>query len=212
MTLATFLDDQIPIGFGVSECSERGMREFVRSEVHSKLPDSNEFRLVEELEVCSGRARVDLALIDELLVGFEIKGPKDKTSRLPSQAKAYSECFDRVILVVHESLAAKAIPLVPDWWGVVVGVQQGEGLRYEVRRSAQANPDLNLESLLSLLWKTEIEMLHADLIGEPPKPKATKRGIRANLLSRVTHPVLHRSGLRKLRERSEWRQALAGHA
>lgn len=212
MTSASFLHDQFPIAFGLSESSERGMREFVRSEVHSRFRDSHEFRLIEELEVCSGRARVDLALIGELLTGFEIKGPKDKVSRLPSQAKAYSECFDRVILVVHQSLAEKAIPLVPDWWGVVVGIQQGDCLSYEVRRSPQANPNLNLEAVLSLLWKAEIETLHADLIGEAPKPKATKRVIRANLLSRVTHPELHSRGLRKLRERSEWREAFSAHA
>jgi hypothetical protein len=48
---------------------------------------------VEEMEVCSGRARIDLAVIGERLIGFEIKGPQDSVARLRGQAKAYSQCL-----------------------------------------------------------------------------------------------------------------------
>lgn len=190
---------------GCSESSERGMREFVRAEIAHLICHHQDFRLVEELEVCSGRARVDMALISDLLTGIEIKGPKDGVSRLPGQAKAYSQCFDRVVLVVHESLVAKAIPLVPEWWGIVIGIQHDERLRYRVERHAGANPNLDVEAVLSLLWKIEIETLHTDLIGEAPKPKATKKSIRASLLSSIAPSMLHSGGLRKLRERGEWR-------
>lgn len=190
---------------GQSESSERGMREFVRAEFANLLCLSQDFRLVEELEVCSGRARVDVAMIGDEFTGIEIKGPKDGVTRLAGQVRAYSQCFDRVVLIVHESLARKAIPLVPEWWGVVVGEQNGDRLIYRVERQPDTNPSVDVEAVLSLLWKIEIETLHADLLGAAPKPKATKKAIRAQLMSSLPLSLLHSHGLRKLRERSDWR-------
>lgn len=196
---------------GHSESSERGMRDYIRTKINGLLCRDPGALLIEELEVCSGRARVDIAVIGSVLTGIEIKGPKDSVSRLPGQADAYSQCFDRVVLVVHESLASKATVLIPEWWGIVVGVQQGDLLSYKIERHSDGNPKPDLNMLLSLLWKAEIETLHSDLIGEAPKPKATKKNIRAELLANIAPSLLHRDGLRKLRERSEWRN-IPAHA
>lgn len=111
--------------------------------------------MVEEMEVCSGRARIDLAVIGDRLIGIEIKGPRDSVTRLPDQAKAYSQCFDHVVLIVHESLAAKARPLIPNWWGLIAGRQVDGRIRYRVVRRLRTNPSLNLERVLSLLWREE---------------------------------------------------------
>src|SRR5688572_8739206 len=104
--------------------SEQEIRAFIKSQVPRLLPSKSRAFLVEEMEVCSGRARIDLAVISDRLIGIEIKGPKDDVSRLPSQVKAYSECFDLVILAVHEALATRASVLIPEWWGLAVGVQR----------------------------------------------------------------------------------------
>jgi hypothetical protein len=161
--------------------------------------------LVEEMEVCAGRARIDLAVIGDRLIGIEIKGPRDSVTRLPGQAKAYSECFDQVVLIVHESLAAKARPLIPNWWGLIAGRQVDGRIRYRVVRRLRTNPRLNLERVLSLLWREEIDALLSDLLGSNSKPRATKKSIRAELLAQVEPPILHQASLRKLRERTEWR-------
>jgi hypothetical protein len=161
--------------------------------------------LVEEMEVCSGRARIDLAVIGDRLIGIEIKGPRDSVTRLPSQAKAYSQCFDHVVLIVHESLATKARTLIPDWWGLIAGRQVDGRIRYRVVRHVKTNPSLNLEKVLSLLWREEIDALLFDLVGSNSKPKATKKSIRASLLAHVEPPILHHASLRKLRERTAWR-------
>lgn len=161
--------------------------------------------LVEEMEVCSGRARIDLAVIGDRLIGIEIKGPRDDVTRLPGQAKAYSQCFDRVVLIVHESLATKARALIPDWWGLITGRQVDGRIRYRVERRPEPNPNSNLEKILALLWREEIDALLADLLGSNPKPRATKKSIRAELLKQVEPPILHHASLRKLRERTEWR-------
>jgi len=157
------------------------------------------------MEVCLGRARVDLAVIADHLIGIEIKGPKDDVTRLPAQAQAYSKCFDRVVLVMHESLANKARPLVPSWWGLVVSLQENGQLSYEFERRPRRNPELDMDAFLSLLWREEVDALATDLLGMVSKPKATKKSIRAELLAQVAFPILHCASLNKLRGRSDWR-------
>jgi len=187
------------------ELSERCIREFVKSRIPRFIKSSSRALLVEEMEICSGRARVDIAVIADHFIGIELKGPKDNVTRLPRQVKAYSQCFDRVVLVVHESLAQKARPLIPDWWGLVVSLQRGNQLTYEFERRPKPNPNLDLDALLSLLWREEMDLLLADFLDNTPKPRATKKTIRVELLSQVEPPVLHRAILKKLRDRTNWR-------
>jgi hypothetical protein len=144
-------------------------------------------------------------LITDQLIGIEIKGPKDDVTRLPGQVKAYSQCFDQVVLVTHENLASKAINLVPDWWGIVVGDHKNRCLRYRFMRRPEANPRLNLEMRLALLWRDEIYALLFSLTGTTAKPRATKKAMRAELISRIAPPLLKNASLQKLRERADWR-------
>jgi hypothetical protein len=109
------------------------------------------------------------------------------------------------VLVVHDSLATKARALIPDWWGIIAGRQVDGRIRCRVERRPEKNPSLNLEKLLSLLWREEIDELFADLLGRNSKPRATKKSMRAELVSQVEAPLLHSAILRKLRERLEWR-------
>lgn len=186
------------------DVTEQVIRQFVKARLTRLVRSRARTLLVEEMEVCSGRARIDLAVIGEQLIGIEIKGPRDGVSRLPSQAEAYSQCFDHVVLIVHESLTTKARALVPDWWGLITGRQVDGRIRYRVERRAQTNPSLNLEKVLSLLWRKEIDALRSDLLSSNPKPRATKKSIRLELLTQVEAPVLHHASLCKLRERTEW--------
>jgi hypothetical protein len=157
------------------------------------------------MEVCSGQARIDLAVIGDRLIGIEIKGPQDTVTRLPDQAKAYSQCFDQVVLLVHESLAEKALSLIPYWWGVIAGRHVDGRIRYRLERWPEINPTVDLDKVLALLWRDEIDGLLVDLLGIVSKPRATKKSIRAELLAHVDPSILHEASLRKLRERTDWR-------
>lgn len=187
------------------DVTEQAIRAFVKARIPRLVRSLSRAFLVEEMEVCSGRARIDLAVIGDRLTGIEIKGPRDSVTRLPGQVKAYSQCFDHVVLIVDESLATKARALIPDWWGLIAGRQVDGRIRYRVLRRLKTNPSLNLEKVLSLLWREEIDALLFDLLGSNSRPRATKKSIRAELLAQVEPPTLHQASLRKLRERTEWR-------
>lgn len=196
-----------PSDHGYSEplASEQAIRKFIKGQIPRLVRSHSGAFLVEEMEVCSGRARVDLAVIGDYLMGIEIKGPKDNVSRLPGQIEAYSQCFDLVVLAVHESLAQEASSLVPNWWGLVVGAEKHGRIRYRFKRRPELNPSINLEMLLTLLWRNEIDALLSDLLGATPNPRATKKTIRAELLTKIEPQILHCASLKMLRERADWR-------
>ncbi|MBI2319865.1 MAG: sce7726 family protein, partial [Betaproteobacteria bacterium] len=151
--------------------ADRALRELTKAEISRYLHKRASVVMVEEMEVCSGRARVDLAVISDQLIGIEIKSGKDDVTRLPAQAEAYSRCFDRVVLVVDESLVAKAAPLIPTWWGLVVTFQQDDRLTYVFERRPRRNPHLDLDALLALLWREEVAALLGDLLGISAQPR-----------------------------------------
>ena len=73
----------------------------------------------QELGLCAGARRVDLAMINGELVGFEIKSDQDTLYRLAGQAEAYGQVLDRVTLVTTARYIDKAAALVPTWWGLI---------------------------------------------------------------------------------------------
>ena len=53
-----------------------------------------------EFSLGSSGVRADLAVFDEMTIGFEIKSARDTLKRLPAQMMAYSRYFDHVIAIV----------------------------------------------------------------------------------------------------------------
>src|SRR6266571_3010093 len=162
----------------------------IRSDIKARLPHffrgSSEVLLVEEMEVCSGRARADMAVISDQLIGIEIKGSRDNVDRLPNQVDHYARCFDHVVLVVHENLAEDAIRLIPLWWGVVVGSERNGSNYYRLKRHPSQNYFVDVDAVLALLWKEEIESLFLEFLHLAPPGRASKRKLREQLLAKVS--------------------------
>jgi hypothetical protein len=120
-------------------------------------------RIVEEMGVWSGSVRIDIAVINGELHGFELKSARDTLDRLPKQAALYNEVFDRVTLVVASKHADKATAAVPTWWGICVADGSPDtDVRLCHARASETNPDLKPIQLARLLWRAEaIEILTA---------------------------------------------------
>src|SRR5262245_6458552 len=76
-------------------------------------------RIVEEMGVWSGSVRIDVAVINGELHGYELKSERDTLERLPAQAGLYSQVFDRVTLVTADRHLKIAKKTIPRWWGVI---------------------------------------------------------------------------------------------
>lgn len=188
--------------------------EQIRLDIRARLPrlfaKTSGARLVEEMEICAGKARADMAVISDRLIGIEIKGPQDNLDRLPSQVDQYSKCFDQVVLVVHDFLAKDAIRLVPRWWGVMVGNDKNGTNTYYLKRRPTQNSCVDVDSVLTLLWRQEIEALFVQFLGLAPPIRASKRKLREQLLAEISSSALKIAGIDLLRQRQDWRSVSIG--
>ena len=153
---------------------DAGMRPALRRYLDQRALAYPDTVLIEELGLCQGRARIDLATICGVLHGYEIKSNGDRLSRLASQAETYSRVFDRVTLVVGAKQVRAALRLVPQWWGVLQARGGIEGVSLDPLRSAAENPDQDPRALVELLWRDEaLELLacHNAAAGVRSKPR-----------------------------------------
>lgn len=79
-----------------------------------------DYRVIEELAVCDGDARVDVAVANDRLCGYEIKSDADTLKRLALQQKCYDKTFDAISIVVGEKFKDDIEEYIPDYWGVYV--------------------------------------------------------------------------------------------
>ncbi len=116
--------------------------------------------MLEELGLCRGQVRIDLAVVNGLLHGFEIKSDRDSLRRLRLQAEVYSRVFERMTLVVAARHLTGAMELVPPWWGVLRIEQRLTGPRFCTVRRGRRNPARDPRTLVELLWRDEaLELL-----------------------------------------------------
>lgn len=111
----------------------------------------------EEFQIERGGARIDLAVIGEKLVGYEIKSELDTFARFSNQIHAYNRVFDEIYLVCGQMQAMQALELIPSWWGVLVAERLAcGGVKLTPARVVSVNPYQDPFSLASLLWKDEV--------------------------------------------------------
>jgi hypothetical protein len=109
--------------------------------------------VLDELGLCQGDVRIDVASVNGELAGYEIKSPADSLARWPKQCRIYSKVVDRAWLVATEKALESA--QAPGWWGVIRIVQTPDQLGLRVIRPAQRNPKPDAYSIARLLWRDE---------------------------------------------------------
>jgi hypothetical protein len=109
--------------------------------------------LLDELGLCQGDVRVDVAAVNSELAGFEIKSPSDTLARWPNQQKIYSRVVDRAWLVAPPRTLEKAG--MPDWWGQIAIFDDPDRLALRIVRPAAVNPAPDKLSIAKLLWRDE---------------------------------------------------------
>jgi hypothetical protein len=121
---------------------------------HWKNPDA---LVIDELGICHGYARVDIAVVNGQIHGFEIKSEVDSLCRLGHQVHVYSAVLDRVTLVTHDRHLQKALTLIPEWWGIKVASQgRRGGISFTNIRRAEKNTAISPIALVESLWRPEV--------------------------------------------------------
>src|SRR5689334_21519972 len=98
---------------------DKDVRHAVRRHLTELHTGEFDTRIVEEMGIWSGSVRIDLAVINGELSGYELKSDRDTLERLPLQSRLYSRVFDKVTLVASGRHLDKAAGRIPDWWGII---------------------------------------------------------------------------------------------
>ena len=113
-------------------------------------------RIIEELGIQHGTARVDIAIINGIMHGYEIKSDLDTLQRLPEQMDVFNSVFDKMTLVVGKNHLYQAINMVPEWWGIIIAKINNNGsVILNVIREEEFNKNQDNVSVASLLWREE---------------------------------------------------------
>ena len=163
--------------------------------------------IFEELCIQHGLARIDLAVVNGELHGFELKSDQDTLARLSEQADSYAHVFDRVTLVVGERHLRHAVEMVPDWWGIRAARVESRKLHFSDLKVAISNPSLDPFSIATLLWRDEALLFLEELGVAMGMRSKCRAEIYSKLVEKVDLSNLRDRVRRCLRERSNWRSA-----
>lgn len=117
--------------------------------------------ITEELNLRHGEVRIDVAVVNGIIHGYELKSDLDTLGRLPSQMNVYNSVLDQVTIVVGKNHLHHAFRAIPDWWGVMVAKIidiEGEVQLLPIRE-ARDNPYKDSLSVARLLLKEEAVMI-----------------------------------------------------
>jgi len=175
--------------------------------------DSNfgKVRIIEEKQI--GKSRADVMLVmDEMLVGLEIKSDADTYARLERQIADYNRCFDMNYVVVGTSHAAHIEEHVPDWWGIITveedeeteGTLSERKADFYILRQPGLNPRRHYEFFrkrqLDFLWRPELARIQ-EKHGLYKYPGKSKLFVRNYVFDSIEEEVLKKEITDELFER-----------
>jgi len=165
--------------------------------------------VIDELGLNHGACRVDIAVVNGKLHGYEIKSDRDTLVRLPEQIRVFNKALDRITLIVGWRHVVSAMRVVPAWWGVSL-VERGPrgGIHFTPLRCAQPNPNPDPLALVALLWRGEAVLL----LQQFDSAIGIRNRSRSAIYKRLVDAVPDYSSLRslvcqQLRMRVDWRPA-----
>lgn len=179
-------------------------RNVIKSHIHDPTT-----LVIEELGLDFGRNRIDIAVINGEIHGYELKSDSDNLLRLPKQIKAYSAVMDKVTLVVGSTHADKAVELIPDWWGVKIATQGSRGgIKLKTERRNMKNRSIDPLELIKLVWRDEaLGILSQRMVIDWRIKKLKKQEIYQLVVDSFSHDDLRNSVRTILKSRNDWRSA-----
>ncbi len=180
----------------------------IRIALRRKLEDDPSYRgaaLIEELGLLQGDSRIDLAVLNGSLEGYEIKSARDTLKRLDLQIPAYNLVLDYVSVVVSPNHLYAIQTLLPAWWGVYLAQYQGQQLIIEEVKRPLQNTKIDAHAIVQLLWRDEAlgelrKRGQAKGITKKPRKQVWDRLVECTTLDELTIVVRE-----TLKSRSDWR-------
>lgn len=175
-------------------------------------------RIIEEKQIAKSRADVMLVL-EEKLIGVEIKSDADTYARLARQVKDYNKFFDYNYVVVGSSHSKHIEEHVPEYWGIIEAISKEESVEFNVLREPEINKraqrTYKMKRKLSILWRPELSHIQ-EINGMPKYKQRSKDFVITKIMEKVPWDLLHRQISEELFQRyyntiseaiKEWRSS-----
>jgi len=191
--------------------TDRLIRAALRADLEALCEGDANTKIIEELGITHGAARVDIAVVNGIIHGYELKSDVDTLNRLPGQIKVYNSVLDQVTLVVGKSHLHEAIKIVPEWWGITIAKAVDSNDKaisfYKIRKPEQ-NPEQDSVAMAALLWRSEaLSILEG--IGQAKGVRSKPRkDVYERLAKVLTKQELGEAVREQLRVRINWRSDL----
>lgn len=183
------------------------IRELLLNFVRAEHNSSPELLLIPEFAIFGGANRADLAALNGVSHGYEIKSDRDTLIRLPQQVEAYNAVFERATLVSATRHLSAAKEKIPIWWGIIEArTNCFSELRLEPIRDAAPNPAPHSVAIASLLWRPEALRILTSL-GLDHGVRSKPMDCLIERLSQIPSECLARYVRAAMRARGDWRSA-----
>lgn len=180
-------------------------RKFIETEDFISDPET---KIVNEMDICFGTYRIDIAVVNGSLHGYEIKSEHDNLERLPAQIEAYNKVFDILTIATAENHISKVVDMVPDWWEIYCISKDNGTPTLIQKRKFEINNHVNSFYLAQLLWKNELlELLSINGIKTGTKSK-TRVALCSMVSENIKKQKIKNFVREKLKSRESWKAVL----
>jgi hypothetical protein len=162
--------------------------------------------VIDELGLAHARSRIDVAVINGRLHGYEIKSAKDTLDRLDAQIGIYRQTLQKLTFVAASRHVQGVLTRAPEWCGIIEAEQGPRGgIRFSVVRNARVNPDIDAVMMAHLLWRTEVVDLLTQLGYAPKELRRPRRQLYEMLCEALTLREIIASIRTFMARRQAWR-------
>jgi hypothetical protein len=187
--------------------NDNDIRQILRKTLKQRYRNSAHTVIIEEMGIYQGKSRVDIAVINGSIKGFEIKSESDTLTRLAEQQNNYNKIFDYMTIVASSSHIKEIRENVPTWWGIAEVKYARDSLKIKLLRAGKRNEFADPNGLVQLLWKDEaLDILRKLKLanGMASKPRLL---IWQRLVEKLSLIELQREVRAYLKKRQHWRPA-----
>ena len=170
---------------------------------HARRSDS---LVIHELGLAHAKRRVDVAVINGEIHGFEIKSAQDRLGRLKGQLQVYAQSLHKLTLVVATKHLKRVLEIIPTWCGVIEVLVNPEGrVHLKEVRKAERNPSVDPFILAHLLWRNEVQDILSEYGAQPATLRAPRAELYKLLVTKMPEPKLTGRIKAAMTERTSWR-------
>lgn len=190
----------------MSHSTDAEIRQALHRKVLRAFHRCNDTLVIDELGLAHAKVRVDVAVINGCVHGFEIKSAADTLTRLPQQLTLYQQCLEKLTIVCAEKHFAGVRDIAPRWCGIVK-VTKGPrgGITFFTMREPKRNPNVCPYRLAHLLWRTEVAAILSQADVSPQVLRAPRKMLYKSLAEKFSVEEITAFIKQSMVTRQDWR-------